>query len=128
GTSLVIQGPPGTGKSQLICNVISDFIARGKVVLMVCQKRAALDVVYARLNEVGISEFIGLVHDFKNDRDEIFKKILFQIESIDKYKEKNNTLRAIQLERSFLQASRDMDQVLLALEEFKRAFFDATMF
>src|SRR5690606_4124924 len=118
----------GTGKSQLICNVISDFIARGKVVLMVCQKRAALDVVYARLKETGISEFIGLVHDFKNDRDDIFKKILFQIESINNYKEKNNTLRAIQLERNFLQVSRDMDQILLELEEFKRAFFDDKMF
>ena len=52
GNSIVVQGPPGTGKSQLICNLISDYIARGLNVLLVCQKRAALDVVYSRMEEV----------------------------------------------------------------------------
>ena len=46
GKSMVIQGPPGTGKSQLIANLVSDYIARGKKVLVVSQKRAALDVVF----------------------------------------------------------------------------------
>ena len=35
GHSLVVQGPPGTGKSQLISNITSDYIARGKRVLVV---------------------------------------------------------------------------------------------
>ena len=30
GKSLVVQGPPGTGKSQLICNLIADYVAVGK--------------------------------------------------------------------------------------------------
>ncbi|MEZ4902389.1 MAG: hypothetical protein R2822_11855 [Spirosomataceae bacterium] len=37
GESLVVQEPPGTGKSQLIANLMSDFSARGKRVLLVCQ-------------------------------------------------------------------------------------------
>src|SRR5690606_27349378 len=37
GQSVVVQGPPGTGKSQLICNLVSDYLARGKSVLVVCQ-------------------------------------------------------------------------------------------
>ena len=40
-SSFVIQGPPGTGKSQTITNLIADYVARGKRVLFVCQKRAA---------------------------------------------------------------------------------------
>jgi hypothetical protein len=49
GGSFVIQGPPGTGKSQTITNLIADYVARGQRVLFVCQKRAAIDVVHARL-------------------------------------------------------------------------------
>ncbi len=47
--NMVIYGPPGTGKSQTIVNVITDAIAKNKRVLVVSQKKAALDVVYSRL-------------------------------------------------------------------------------
>jgi superfamily I DNA and/or RNA helicase len=124
GNSMVIQGPPGTGKSQLICNLISDFMARGKRVLLVCQKRAALDVVYERLKQSEISEFVALVHDFKNDRKAIFNKINDQIEHIYDYRIKNGSLDAIQLERKFLQSSRKIDQITEEFEEFKEALFD----
>lgn len=124
GNSLVVQGPPGTGKSQLICNLISDFIARGKNVLLVCQKRAALDVVYERLRSQELHDFIGLVHDFKNDRKEIFDQISRQIDNLDEYRQKNNSLDAIYLERTFLKTSRKIDQVTEELSEFKDALFD----
>ena len=45
----VIYGPPGTGKSQTIVNVITDALTKGRRVLVVSQKKAALDVVYNRL-------------------------------------------------------------------------------
>ncbi len=47
--NMVIYGPPGTGKSQTIVNIITDAICKHKRVLVVSQKRAALDVVYSRL-------------------------------------------------------------------------------
>lgn len=126
GKSIVVQGPPGTGKSQLISNVICDFIARGKNVLLVCQKRAALDVVFERLKEKEAHDFVALVHDFKNDRKSIFGKIDQQIESVEQYQKKNNSLDSIQLERNFLQASRRIDQICEELEEFRTALFDET--
>jgi hypothetical protein len=46
----VIQGPPGTGKSQTIANLIVELAARGKRVLFVAEKRAALQVVLDRLD------------------------------------------------------------------------------
>lgn len=49
----VIYGPPGTGKSQTIVNVITDAMCKGKRVLVVSQKKAALDVVYNRLGTLG---------------------------------------------------------------------------
>ncbi len=47
--NMVIYGPPGTGKSQTIVNVITDAMCKNKRVLVVSQKKAALDVVYNRL-------------------------------------------------------------------------------
>ncbi len=47
--NMVVYGPPGTGKSQTIVNIITDSIAKGKSVLVVSQKKAALDVVFNRL-------------------------------------------------------------------------------
>ena len=54
GQNGVISGPPGTGKSQTITNLIAELAARGKSVLFVAEKRAALDVVLHRLKEVGL--------------------------------------------------------------------------
>ncbi len=126
GYSLVIQGPPGTGKSQLICNLISDAMAQGKRILVVCQKRAALDVVFNRLKEKGLSEFLALVHDHKTDRNEIYKQITRQIERVDEYKSKNISLDAIQLDRQFAQIGKRIDQIAEELEEFKSALFDTS--
>ena len=46
---LVVNGPPGTGKSQTITSLIADAIMKDKNVLMVSEKKTALDVVYSRL-------------------------------------------------------------------------------
>jgi len=66
--NFVIQGPPGTGKSQTITNLIADYLARDKRVLFVCAKRAALDVVHARLRSRGLDEVCTLVHDSQQDK------------------------------------------------------------
>lgn len=70
GRSYIIQGPPGTGKSQTITNLIADFVARGQRVLFVCEKRAAIDVVYARLKQSGLGSLCCLVHDSQADKKE----------------------------------------------------------
>ncbi|WHY79941.1 AAA domain-containing protein [Neobacillus sp. WH10] len=72
---LVVHGPPGTGKSQVIVNLITDALNQEKKVLVVCQKRAALDVVYQRLDSLGLSSYVALVHDEKNDRKKLYTKI-----------------------------------------------------
>jgi superfamily I DNA and/or RNA helicase len=126
GHSIVIQGPPGTGKSQLICNLIADFAAAGKRVLVVCQKRAALDVVFQRLSKVGFNNFAALVHDFKNDRKSLFNQIANQIALVDEYKKQNHSLDAIKLEDDFNQTSRQIDRLAAELDSFKSALFDTS--
>lgn len=62
GKSLVIEGPPGTGKSQTIANSIANAIERGKRVLFVAEKMAALEVVFKRLAQAGLADFCLELH------------------------------------------------------------------
>jgi hypothetical protein len=72
---VVVRGPPGTGKSQVIVNLIANCLAAKERVLLVCQKRAALDVVYDRLDQIGLSNIAFLVHDAEADRPALYKKL-----------------------------------------------------
>ncbi|MBA2744710.1 MAG: DUF2075 domain-containing protein, partial [Flavisolibacter sp.] len=75
GKSYIIQGPPGTGKSQTITNLIADFLAKGKTILFICEKRAALDVVYHRLQQNKLSELCCYIHDSQSDKKEFIKDL-----------------------------------------------------
>ncbi|WP_461051034.1 AAA domain-containing protein [Spirosoma arcticum] len=124
GQSIVVQGPPGTGKSQLIANLMADSAASGKRVLLVCQKRAALDVVHERLRQVGMAPFMALIHDFQDDRRTLYAQLAEQIEQVDTYRQQNNGLNAVLLERDFEQESRRIDEAITSLNVFKDALFD----
>ncbi|MBE7067190.1 MAG: DUF4011 domain-containing protein [Ruminococcaceae bacterium] len=69
---LVVQGPPGTGKSQVITSLISEFVSNGKTVLMVSEKKTALDVVYSRLGT--LSQYALLIDDVGN-KDEFYQQL-----------------------------------------------------
>jgi very-short-patch-repair endonuclease len=60
--SAVIHGPPGTGKSQTIANLVATLAAAGKRVLFVAEKRAALQVVLKRLEQVGLARIAIDLH------------------------------------------------------------------
>ncbi len=77
---LVVQGPPGTGKSQTITSLIVDFVNKGKNVLMVSQKKAALDVIYSRLGR--LNKYALFIHDVKN-KDEFYDQ-LSEIYAVEK--------------------------------------------
>ena len=66
--SRVIHGPPGTGKSQTITNLIAAALARGKTVLFVAEKLAALEVVRRRLDDAGLGIFCLEVHSHKTKK------------------------------------------------------------
>jgi hypothetical protein len=62
GASLIIRGPPGTGKSQTISNLIATLAARGKKVLFVAEKRAAIDAVLKRLKQQQLGDLVLDLH------------------------------------------------------------------
>ena len=78
--ALVIDGPPGTGKSQVIVNLICDALLRGEKVAVVCEKRAALDVVVNRLDSEGLRHLLALVHDAKADRKDVYAQVVERVE------------------------------------------------
>src|SRR5215469_5947020 len=75
GHSLVIHGPPGTGKSQTIANLIAALVARGRKVLFVAEKRAAIDAVLSRLKGVDLGEPVLDIHDGTRDRPRIARDL-----------------------------------------------------
>ena len=81
GVSFVLQGPPGTGKSQTITNIIAEAIADGKKVLFVSEKMAALQVVYNRLERVGLGDFCLTLHSHKASKKEILNKLAESLNS-----------------------------------------------
>lgn len=62
GKSFIISGPPGTGKSQTITNIIAESLAKGKQVLFVSEKKAALNVVKKRLDDQFLGDFCLELH------------------------------------------------------------------
>lgn len=79
---LVIHGPPGTGKSQTITNIVGDHLVRGERVLVVCDKRTALDVVADRLEHLGLGSLVAVVHDPGRDQRELYRSVREQLEKL----------------------------------------------
>ncbi|MGB8929886.1 MAG: DUF4011 domain-containing protein, partial [Anaeromyxobacteraceae bacterium] len=75
GHSFVLQGPPGTGKSQTIANLVAANVARGRTVLFVSEKMAALEVVHRRLCDVGLADFCLELHSHKANKKDVVESI-----------------------------------------------------
>ena len=83
GKNLVIEGPPGTGKSQTITNLIAAALAKGKTVLFVAEKMAAVEVVRDRLDAVGLRDFCLEIHSTNKSKVEVYKEIKTRCERGD---------------------------------------------
>ena len=83
GVSFVLQGPPGTGKSQTITNLIAHCMTKGKRVLFVSEKMAALEVVERRLQAVGLGPFCLELHSRKANKTD-FRRQLEEALQVDR--------------------------------------------
>ena len=82
GESLVIQGPPGTGKSQTIANLITSLVARGKRILFVAEKRAAIEAVTKRLEQVELDDLVMDMHGGVTSRRDFARRLNDSLERV----------------------------------------------
>lgn len=86
--TFILHGPPGTGKSQTITNIIADALANDKKVLFVAAKKAALDVVHQRLEQIGLGPFCLELHSNKSKKSDVLKQFERTLE-VPKYQLNN---------------------------------------
>ena len=86
--NIVIYGPPGTGKSQTIVNIITDAISKHKRVLVVSQKKAALDVVFNRLGT--LNDKVMFLIDPEKNRNEFYDRAKIAHQELMNYKPTQN--------------------------------------
>ena len=73
--SYILHGPPGTGKSQTITNIIANALYKGKRVLFVAEKMAALSVVQSRLEAIGLAPFCLELHSNKSKKSAVIAQL-----------------------------------------------------
>lgn len=110
--SFVLHGPPGTGKSQTITGLISNALAKGKTVLFVAEKTAALDVVKNRLRELGIGDFCLCVDPSDSKK---MTAVLDQFKRILEIKKTQETTSYEERKAKLLAAREEIDQYVIAL-------------
>ena len=93
---IIIEGPPGTGKSHTITAIINNALLSKKSVLMVSDKKEALDVVEEKINDVldkmKLDDFIQNPIVRFGKKDNTFAGIFKQI-NYDKIKNRFNTYK-----------------------------------
>ena len=120
--NMVIYGPPGTGKSQTIVNIITDAICKHKRVLVVSQKKAALDVVYNRLGVLNAKAMY--ISDEAKEKQAFYEKCLAahqkdQIESLEDVEQLERDYN--ELEDKIAEEVKSLETIFNVLNE-KRAF------
>ncbi|GIK49262.1 MAG: DUF4011 domain-containing protein [Hyphomonadaceae bacterium] len=75
GKDMALEGPPGTGKSQTIVNVIAAAIERGKKVLFIAEKMAALEVVQSRLRSLNLDGFVLPLQATRSSREQVIQSL-----------------------------------------------------
>ncbi|MGL5550546.1 MAG: AAA domain-containing protein [Culicoidibacterales bacterium] len=116
--SMVVYGPPGTGKSQMITNLIADMIAKKQRVLMVSQKKVAIDVIASRLGR--INESYMTITNTAKDKKLVYQKVLQMLEESQNYPFLNLKNREMQLEWELTDATEKIEAILEKFEEIER--------
>ena len=124
GYSFVIEGPPGTGKSQTIANIIAEALAQSKKILFVSEKVAALEVVFKRLNLVGLGNYVLELHSNKANKKQVISSLYSQLLSIKRENYRKNTLDFIEFDRNVEEINNYVQALHLKYKPLNKSAFD----
>lgn len=107
--SFVLHGPPGTGKSQTITNIIANNIVRGRRVLFVAEKMAALSVVHRRLQNIGLGDFCLELHSNKANKNLVLNHIINTLSLADETTEQDLEEKAAEIAVPLEKLQKELD-------------------
>lgn len=81
--SVVVQGPPGTGKTHTIANLIGNFLAEGKSVLVTSHTAKALTVVRDKVDENLQNLCVSLIDNDKKNMEQSINAIGYMVGTKD---------------------------------------------
>ena len=79
--AIIIQGPPGTGKSQSLTAIITQALLNKQKILVVCEKRTAMEVLYNNLKKENLHHLCVLIEDVYSDRKNIVDNVRALVEN-----------------------------------------------
>jgi len=119
---IIIQGPPGTGKSQSLTAVITNALLDGQKVLVVCEKRTALEVIKNNLEQFGLGQLIALIEDVYADRNTVVQAVRQLMETSGDPEHLFRQHQYAQVKTAFLQQRGRINDRVQAL--YQRSFGD----
>lgn len=96
---VVIWGPPGTGKSQTITNLVAHQVLKGQNVLVISEKKVALDVIYSRLGE---SSKYALFIDDASNKTKFYEQLNKFIDQTPPQRNHNNDIYKLEEKINYL--------------------------
>lgn len=134
----VVTGPPGTGKSQMVTNLLVNAAWRGMRVLFASKNNKAVDVVEARVNDLGVRPVLLRLgsSEYQNRLSHYFSTMLSgQVGADDQisYQERLSRHTALlqqaevldQLQLKTLDARNHADQLDREVEEYRTLYGQA---
>lgn len=112
--AVLVQGPPGTGKTHTIANLLGNFLAEGKTVLVTSQTKKALSVLKEKIPENIQSLCVSLLDDKNADMER----------SVDGITEMTFKYDRLAFEKKANKAKKERLEIINSLADVRKKIYD----